>query len=177
MPCLQAWAKSLGDISFPLLSDFYPHGAIAEKYGVLRPEGYSERAIFIIDKEGIIQYIDIHDIDDQPDNDVLFAELQRIAPQDFAAFEQRKPQGEDGLPKGGVVLYCTHWCPACRRARLWLENNNIDFVEVNIDRNPAADRQVRAWADGNRTTPTFDINGTVVVNFDQKRLEELLLNK
>ena len=37
-------------------------------YGVFRePDGYSERAIFVIDKRGFIRYIDIHDIDEQPD--------------------------------------------------------------------------------------------------------------
>jgi len=63
VPCIQAWADSLGGIHYPLLSDFWPHGAVAKKYGVLRVEGYAERAIFIIDKIGIIRYIDIHDID------------------------------------------------------------------------------------------------------------------
>src|SRR5512136_2939373 len=80
VPCLKAWAESLGGINFPLLSDFWPHGAVAVKYGVLRPEGHSERAIFMIDKRGIIRYIDIHNIDEQPDNDVLFAELRKIDP-------------------------------------------------------------------------------------------------
>ncbi len=71
VPCLKAWADSLGGIHFPLLSDFWPHGAVSKSYAVLRPEGYSERAIFIIDKDGIIRYIDVHDIDNQPSNEVL----------------------------------------------------------------------------------------------------------
>ena len=78
VPCLEAWAESLGGISFPLLSDFSPLGAVAKKYGVKRKEGYSERAIFVIDKKGIIRYIDIHDIGDRPSNRVLFAELKKI---------------------------------------------------------------------------------------------------
>ena len=150
---------------------------MAKKYGVLRSDGRSERAIFIIDREGIIRYIDIHDIDEQPDNDVLFAELKRIIPEEFALYERQKPQETAELPSGGVVLYCTHWCPSCRRARLWFERNNIDYVEVNIDQNPAADKQVRAWANGNRTTPTIDVNGTIVVNWDEGLLEKLLLQK
>ena len=68
IPCIQAWAESLGGINFPLLSDFWPHGAIAKKYGVFREEGHSERAIFVVDKDGIVKYIDIHDIDDQQRN-------------------------------------------------------------------------------------------------------------
>jgi peroxiredoxin len=78
VPCLKAWAKSLGGISFPLLSDFNPLGAVAKKYGVQRTEGFSERAIFIIDTDGKIQYVDIHDIKDKPSNDILFAEIKRI---------------------------------------------------------------------------------------------------
>ena len=77
VPCLKAWAESLGGISFPLLSDFGPLGAVARKYGVKRKEGFSERAIFVLDKFGIIRYIDIHKITDRPKNKILFAELKK----------------------------------------------------------------------------------------------------
>lgn len=172
MPCLQAWAKSLGEISYPLLSDFWPHGAVAEKYGVLRSEGKSERAIFILDKNGIIQYIDIHDIDDQPDNEVLFAELDRIDPD--AAPAKSEPATDD-LPKGGVVMYCNNWCPGCRKARTWFAENQIEYKEVDVVLNKHAAYQVRKWANGNLTTPTFDVDGTVVVDWNPERLAELLL--
>ncbi len=75
----KAWAESLGGISYPLLSDFWPHGMVALKYNVLRKEGMTERAIFIIDKEGVVRYVDVHDIGDQPKNSVLFDELKKIA--------------------------------------------------------------------------------------------------
>ena len=176
VPCLKAWAESLGGIHYPLLSDFWPHGEVAEQYGVLRhDEGITERAIFIIDKKGIIRYIDVHDIDSQPDNDVLLSELEKIAPEDFTGYKEITLQeDEEELPKGGVVVYCTPWCPSCRQARLWLQNNHIEYVEVNIDRSPAAAKRVQGWADGFRTTPTFDINGEIQVGFDEKRLRELL---
>jgi peroxiredoxin len=77
VPCLKAWAESLGGISFPLLSDFSPQGSVAKKYGVKRKEGFSERAIFVLDKFGIIRYIDIHKITDRPKNKILFAELKK----------------------------------------------------------------------------------------------------
>ncbi len=73
-----AWAKSLGGLDYPLVSDFYPHGAVAEKYGVLREQGMAERAIFIIDKEGKVAYIDVHDISLQPDNEDLFETLRQM---------------------------------------------------------------------------------------------------
>ena len=52
---------------------------VALKYNVLRKEGITERALFIIDKEGIVRYVDVHDIGDQPKNSVLFEELKKIA--------------------------------------------------------------------------------------------------
>lgn len=51
----RAWAEQ-HHIAFPLLSDQWPHGAVAQQYGVFRPkEGVSERALFIIDKQGVIR--------------------------------------------------------------------------------------------------------------------------
>jgi peroxiredoxin len=67
----------LGGISYDLLSDFEPKGEVAKKYGAYRPEGYSERALFVIDKEGRIVYKDIHKIDEQPDNEEIFEILRK----------------------------------------------------------------------------------------------------
>ncbi len=174
VPCLKAWVDSLGGITYPLLSDFWPHGEVAGRYGVLRQvEGHSERAIFIIDKEGVIRYIDIHDIDDQPDNDVLFAELEKLNPELAIKAKRVVPQPV-GLPHGGVVMYCTAWCPDCKRARAWLKENNITYTEVDVTTYPGASKFVRQWAKGNLTTPTFDIDGEIIVEFDEARLTALL---
>lgn len=56
---LEAFKRERG-IDFDLLSDFYPHGAVAEKYGLLYPNGAAHRAVIGIDKEGIVRYIDDH---------------------------------------------------------------------------------------------------------------------
>jgi glutaredoxin len=81
VPCLTAWAESLDGISYPLLSDFWPHGAVAQEYGVFRdPEGKSERALFLVDKEGIVRYADVHDIDELPDSTELFRVLSEMEP-------------------------------------------------------------------------------------------------
>ena len=63
---LDAWAKSMS-IDFPILSDFYPHGAVAEKYGVLLPNGVAERAVIGINKDGEIRYINVNPILEVPD--------------------------------------------------------------------------------------------------------------
>jgi peroxiredoxin (alkyl hydroperoxide reductase subunit C) len=78
IPTLHAWTNEMGELWFPVLSDFWPHGAVAEKYGVLRSDGVSERAIFIIDKKGLIRYIDIHDINTRPKLEVLVKELDKL---------------------------------------------------------------------------------------------------
>jgi peroxiredoxin (alkyl hydroperoxide reductase subunit C) len=82
IPTLYAWTNQMcmggGELWFPVLSDFYPHGAVAEKYGILRSDGVSERALFVIDKKGIIRYIDVHDINDRPRLEVLVGELQKL---------------------------------------------------------------------------------------------------
>ena len=174
VPCLTAWAKSLGGINYPLMSDFWPHGEVAKKYGVLRKEGYSERAIFLIDREGVIRYIDIHDITQQPENDVVIAELRKIEPQLAAAVAAEPKPTPAPLPKGGIVMYCSKWCPDCRRAKAWLDEHGQKYVQVDVYAVPGAADQVRAWCGGKLVTPTFDINDTIVVNFDEKRLQELL---
>ena len=79
VPCNTAWAKSLGGLTYDLLSDFEPKGEVARKFGAYRQnDGISERALFIIDKEGKIAYRDIHDISDQPDNENLFEVLRKL---------------------------------------------------------------------------------------------------
>ncbi|GAC1502391.1 MAG: hypothetical protein NVS1B14_07140 [Vulcanimicrobiaceae bacterium] len=75
-----AWSKSMGGITYPLLSDFWPHGDVSNKYGVFKEDqGMSERAIFIVDKQGIIRYIDVHDIAEQPDEQQIFEALQKLS--------------------------------------------------------------------------------------------------
>jgi len=75
---LDAWEKSM-HTTFPLLSDFYPQGKVADLYGVRHPAGMAERALFVIDKEGVIQYIEVtHTPGVMPDSEDLFEELRKL---------------------------------------------------------------------------------------------------
>ena len=78
LPTLFAWTNQMGKLWFPVLSDFYPHGATAAKFGVLRSDGVAERALFVIDKKGVIRYIDVHDINRRPPLDSLVRELEKL---------------------------------------------------------------------------------------------------
>ncbi|GMV23205.1 MAG: putative peroxiredoxin AhpE [Acidimicrobiia bacterium] len=74
-PAKKAWAESLGGISFDLLADFHPHGHVASLYGVMREDGISERATFIIDKTGTIVWARKYDIPQQPDHGEVLEQL------------------------------------------------------------------------------------------------------
>jgi peroxiredoxin len=78
IPTLFAWTNQMGELWFPVLSDFWPHGAVADTYGVLRSDGISERAIFIIDKGGIIRYINVGDINTRPPLEDLVGALEKL---------------------------------------------------------------------------------------------------
>ncbi len=78
IPTLYAWTNQMGKLWFPVLSDFYPHGKVAETYGILRTDGTTERALFVIDKKGIIRYIDVHDINKRPPLESLVRELDKL---------------------------------------------------------------------------------------------------
>lgn len=82
IPTLYSWTKQMCNpdekLWFPVLSDFYPHGAVASKYGVLRSEGVTERALFVIDKKRIIRYIDVHDINQRPSLEELAKALEEV---------------------------------------------------------------------------------------------------
>ncbi len=78
IPTLFAWTNQMGRLWFPVLSDFWPHGAVAKRYGVLRSNGVSERALFVIDKKGILRYIDVHDINKRPPLEDLMGALEKL---------------------------------------------------------------------------------------------------
>ncbi|MEY3284691.1 MAG: hypothetical protein RIR86_2704 [Acidobacteriota bacterium] len=79
IPSHVAWAKSLGGINYPLLADFEPKGAVARSFGAYRTaDGISERALFIIDKQGKVVFKDIHEISKQPDNEVIHDVLRKL---------------------------------------------------------------------------------------------------
>jgi len=78
IPTLFAWTNQMGKLWFPVLSDFWPHGAVAQKYGVLRSNGVAERALFVIDKKGILRYINVHDINKRPPLEGLVNALEKL---------------------------------------------------------------------------------------------------
>lgn len=78
LPSLYAWAVEMRGLWFPVLSDFNPHGAVAQAYGVLRTNGTAERAIIIVDKKGVVRFARSFDINVRPDLAIIMGELHKI---------------------------------------------------------------------------------------------------
>lgn len=70
----------VGNLDYPLCSDFFPHGDVAQRYGIFREgpplPGISERAVIIINKEGRIVFRKVYDLSDLPEIDELLAALR-----------------------------------------------------------------------------------------------------
>ncbi len=151
---------------------------MAQCYGVLRHEGYSERALFVVDKRGIIRYVDVHAIDQQPDNELLFQVLHELEPTLVPVRHSAPTRAVTAPPQSildaQVVLYCTPWCPDCRRVREYFKARGVQYAEIDITQDRAAAMDVRKWAGGYETTPTLKIGNQVVVGYDKEKLEGLL---
>ena len=78
MYTLKAWSDSFGGLTYPLLSDFWPHGAVSSAYGVFNEEiGRPERAIVVVDAGGVIRYIDVHQLREVPDPEEIAEEVTK----------------------------------------------------------------------------------------------------
>ena len=73
-----------------------------------------------------------------------------------------------------VTMYSTSWCGYCYRAKRFLAALDIPFTEIDIDMNEEAALRVEQWNHGNRTVPTFDINGTILTNPSPAQLRQVL---
>ena len=83
IPSHIAWQKKeIGILSLPLASDFYPHGEVATRYGILRQgepvPGINERAVFVVDKQGKIAFAKVYAIDRQPETEEVFEVLRKL---------------------------------------------------------------------------------------------------
>ncbi|MGH2487139.1 MAG: redoxin domain-containing protein [Ktedonobacterales bacterium] len=79
MHSLKHWAGELG-LTYPLLSDFYPQGKVADLYGVRHAAGMAERALIVVDKQGKIAWIHVHrPTAEVPNNEDLFEVLRKLS--------------------------------------------------------------------------------------------------
>ena len=76
--CHQAYAKSCA-LEFPLLADFEPKGQVARKYGAYREaDGFCERALFVLDRNGIIRWSYLSPVGENPGADGILQALEEL---------------------------------------------------------------------------------------------------
>jgi len=77
-----------------------------------------------------------------------------------------------------VTVYGTSWCGACRAARQYLTEHKIPFADKDVERDPAAARELadKASKMGVPTdrVPVIDVRGRLLLGFDRARIEALL---
>jgi len=79
----------------------------------------------------------------------------------------------DGKPAKNVTVYSTPTCSWCTTLKNWLRKNNVHFTDMDVSRDQhAAEELVRR--SGQQGVPQTEINGQIVVGFNQQRLKELL---
>jgi peroxiredoxin len=77
--CHRAYAEAR-HLRFPLLSDFEPKGQVSRAYGAYRNrDGFSERALFVIDADGVIRWSYVSPVDVNPGADGVLAALEELA--------------------------------------------------------------------------------------------------
>jgi alkyl hydroperoxide reductase subunit AhpC len=75
----KVWAEQLGNIPFPMLSDFWPHGAVGSAYGVFNAErGTDRRSVFLIDAQGVIRHSHVYEPGTIPESKDLLERLKGI---------------------------------------------------------------------------------------------------
>jgi peroxiredoxin len=68
VPCKKAWAEKLGITRTRLLSDFWPHGLVAQQYGLFRDaNGFSERANVLVDEKQKVVFVKVYPVHSVPD--------------------------------------------------------------------------------------------------------------
>jgi peroxiredoxin len=78
--CHQAY-KAARHLNFTLLSDFEPKGEVSRAYGVYRTQdGFSERALFVLDRDGVIHWSYVSPVDVNPGADGILQALDELSP-------------------------------------------------------------------------------------------------
>jgi peroxiredoxin len=78
-PSKKAWADSMGLKHLCILSDFWPHGAVAKAYGIFREHGgTSERANIIVDEKGKVAWVKVYEISQLPDINEVIGVLKKM---------------------------------------------------------------------------------------------------
>lgn len=154
--CHANWARDLGGVSFPLLSDFQPKGEVAKAYGCyLEGPGITDRATVLIDASGVVR----HASSVGPAGERDIAELASLAEGVDAAFPGSREDFAAAPGTPGAVVYVRDACGASRAVRVAMDNLHLDGVKVcNVSQDAAA-LQTLKDASGAETAPCLVVDG------------------
>lgn len=156
-----SWGASLGGVSFPLLADFHPKGAVAQSLGVyLEAAGITDRATVLIDSSGVVQYAASVGPGGQRDIEQLAAECERVDALGTPTADLASPSELTG------VLYVRDRCGPSRfvsQARTNLHLDGLQLRNVTVDSSAAAEleklsggTQAPVLVVGDEVTPESD---------------------
>ena len=78
-PSIKAWGEKLGGVPFPMLSDYWPHGAVGKAYGVFNDErGMDKRAAFVLDAKGVVRYAKLYEPGTIPESKEMLEQLRKL---------------------------------------------------------------------------------------------------
>ncbi len=134
--CHAAFVKNRG-LRFKLLADFEPKGAVAKAYGVYREgDGFTERALFIIDRGGVIRWSYCSPIGVNPGADGILDALDALNDQENYTSSLRIPVGPEDHSVGRedapltLVEYGDYQCPHCAAARSVVKAVQEQFGDI-----------------------------------------------
>jgi glutaredoxin-related protein len=158
------WARDLGGVSFPLLADFQPKGAVAASYGAyLADAGITDRATVLIDSGGTVRHASSVTPNGQRDISELAALCERV---DREAGTPTQPLPEPRGLGSDAVLYVKSACGFSRRVRVAVDNLHArDLIVRNASEEPAALEALRQ-ASGAETAPCLLVDGGPVSEAD-----------
>lgn len=74
-----------------------------------------------------------------------------------------------------VIIYSTSWCGFCRSEKQYLDSKNIPYIEKNVEKDEAAQKELLEKINGNfQGVPVTDIDGDIILGFDRLRIDEAL---
>ena len=74
-----------------------------------------------------------------------------------------------------VIIYSTTWCAFCKRAKSYFEEKGVAFVEKDVEQDAEAYKELMAKINDNfQGVPVIDIKGTVILGFDQPKIDAAL---
>lgn len=79
----------------------------------------------------------------------------RVAGLRLTSEEVTRLQSHRGIGPEGLVVYSSSWCPDCRRAKRVVEEAEVAFSEVDVDRDPQAEATILLRSGGRRVVPTL----------------------